>query len=132
MVASRKAWRSRSGRRSGQIDLDVELAQGLEQGKVIHFLVDAAVLAFGKPAAGDGYDRSAGQIGVAQPCRQVGRADGLGHGHPGPPRDSSVAVGHVDGRLLAVGRDPHDIEAFHFGPGPGVRMVGTRKTWVIS
>ena len=102
------------GQALGQVDLGVELAQRLKQRKIIHFLVDAAVLALGKPAAGDGNDGRTGQKGVAQPCRQVGRTDGLGHAHPGPARDSSVAVGHVDGRLLAVSRDPHDIPAFHF------------------
>ena len=74
------------GQALGQVDLGVELAQRLEQGKVIHFLVDAAVLALGKPAAGDGNDGRTGQIGVAQPCRQVGRTDGPGAMHtPGRP-----------------------------------------------
>ena len=65
--------------------------------------------------AGEGDDRGQPQVGVLQPRRQVGRADGLGHADAGAVGSASVAVGHVGGGLLAVGYHPLDAVQVHLG-----------------
>ena len=66
-------------------------------------------------AAGNGDDRRACHVWVAQAGGEVRRTDVLRHADFGPARGAGVAVGHVNGRLLAMRQDAADSHAFHRG-----------------
>ncbi len=47
-------------------------------------------------------------MGIAQSRRQVRRADALGEAHADAPGGPGVAIGHVNGGFLSMGKDPPD------------------------
>ena len=89
----------------------VELGVGGEGGQVVGGLVEIPVAEPRRAAAGHRDHRRARQVRVAEPGREVQRADLLGHAHPRPARHARVAVRHVRGRLLPVGVDDLDTGA---------------------
>jgi len=48
-------------------------------------------------AAGDGNERSAGKMGIAQAGRKIGGTDALRYVNSGPPRGAAIAIRHIGG-----------------------------------
>ena len=84
---------------------------------VIHFLVGVALLAVEQFAAGQRDHRRARQPGILQPGGQIHRPHRLRHAQAGAAPDPGVGVGHVRGRLLAVGLDAANAQLLHLHQG---------------
>jgi len=48
-------------------------------------------------AAGDGNERRAGKMGIAQAGRKIGGTDALRYVNSGPPRGAAIAIRHIGG-----------------------------------
>ena len=95
------------------------LGDGRERRDVIHLLVGVALQVELALAAGQRYDRRAGQARVLQTGGQVGGPDRLGHHQRRAAADARVGIGHVGGRLLAVRLDGGDAQLAHLEDGGG-------------
>ena len=101
------------------IDGGVELRDRFEGRDVVDLLVHTPVFRRWVAASGQRDHRGMSQVSVAQPGGEVHRPDHLSAAHPGPPRRSRIAVGHVGGGFLAMHVEPLDAgEFFHRGHGP--------------
>ena len=101
----------------GRVHGRAVLGDGREWCDVIDLLVGVALLVELALASGQRDDGRAGQEGVLQAGRQVGGPDRLGHHQRRAAADTRVAVGHVGGRLLAVGLDGGHAHLAHLQDG---------------
>ena len=91
-----------------RVDDGAELGDVDEGGEVVHLLVDAVVGCVRVATTGKGHDGRVGQVRVSEAGGQVECPHRLGHAHSRAACHPGVTVGHVRGRLLAVGVDaPH-------------------------
>ena len=104
---------------SGVVHAGAVLGDRRERRDVIDLLVGVALLVEPALAAGQRDDRRAGQVRVLQAGRQVGGPDRLGHHQRRAAAHARVAVGHVGGRLLAVGLDGGHAQLAHLQDGGG-------------
>ena len=100
-----------------RVDDGAELGDVSEGGQVVHLLVDALAGCGRIATPGKGDDRGIGQMGVAEPGGQVECPHRLGHAHARPARHPGIPVGHVGGRLLAMGVDAPHAEPLQFHQG---------------
>ncbi len=100
------------------VDGGVELGHRLERRHVVDLLIDLAELGLGIAAAGQRDHRRMREPGVAQPGREIERADHLRGADAGLAGRARVAVRHVGRGLLAVHVQPLDVGAgLHHGEG---------------
>ncbi len=85
-----------------------------ERPAVVDLLIGVALLVALRPPPGHRDHRRAGEIGILQAGRQIGRADRLRHAHAGAPGDARIAVGHVGGGFFAMHHDAAQAELFDF------------------
>jgi hypothetical protein len=104
------------------VDGEVGLGHRIPGHEVLRVLVGVAVPRLFALPAGDRNDGRGGHVGVAQPGRQVRRADVLAQRDPGLVRCARVSVGHIRRCLLAV-RD-HTLDAHLVGEGHGAAEHG--------
>ena len=94
----------------------IELGHRLERWDIVDFLVDLAEFCPRLAPAGHGDHRRMGEPRVAQPRREVERADHLRHADARFAARPRIAVGHIGGRLLPVHVEPLDPgAALHHG-----------------
>jgi hypothetical protein len=93
------------------IDRGIELGHRLECRHVIDLLVDFAEFRARLAPAGHGDHRRMGKERVAQPGREIERADHLRHADAGFSAGACVAVRHVGGGLLAMHMQALDVGA---------------------
>ena len=99
------------------VHLKIRFRHLREDGEIIHLLVIDFVFLMAPAAARQSDHRAVPHVRVAQACRQIRRAHGLGRADAGTPRSARVAVRHIGGRLLAVRQDALDGHIIHFGEG---------------
>jgi hypothetical protein len=93
------------------VDRGVELRHRLERRHVVDFLIDLAEFRLRIASARHGDHRRMGEPGVAQPGREVERADHLRHADAGLAGGARIAVRHVGGGFLAMHMQPLDVGA---------------------
>ncbi len=93
------------------VDGGVELGHRLERRHVVDLLVDLAELGLRLAPAREGDHRRMGEPGVAQPGREIERADHLRHADAGLAGGARIAVRHVGGGFLAMHMQALDVGA---------------------